>query len=259
MKELGFVITGRMKSTRLKEKLTLPLNNVEVIVQMIRRAKIVIEPHNIIIATSNNPQDDILEQLAAQEGVECFRGHEDDVIARLYDAAKKHKLEYFINITADCPLFGFDYLEKIYTLLREESADLVTSLDLPHGIFTYGLRTRALKKIIEIKKTENTEVWGDYFYQNPEIFEVVKLQVDEKEQRKNYRLTLDYPEDYDFFKSIYSYFGESAYQLTSKEIIEFLDQHPEIVAINKDVTELYKQRWETQRVSKIEENLPPKK
>lgn len=258
MKKLGFLITGRMKSTRLKEKLTLPLNNVEVIVQMIRRAKLVIEPCNIIIATSKNPQDDILMELANREGVKCFRGHEEDVIARLHAAAIDNELEYFINITADCPLFGYDYLEMIYNLLLDEKADLVTSLDLPHGIFTYGIRTSALSKIIEIKKTENTEVWGDYFYNNTETFKVVKLPVEEEEQRK-YRLTLDYPEDYEFFKKIYDHFGELTYRQTSKEIITFLDSQPKIVDINKNVAELYKKRWEAQRVSKIEKNLPAKK
>lgn len=252
MKKLGFIITGRMKSTRLKEKLTLPLNEKEVITQMINRAKIIFSNENIIIATSKNPQDDILEVIAKRENIKVYRGDEDDVIVRLYEAAKENNLNHFINITADCPLFGYDYIESIYSLMLKTNADLVTSLELPHGIFTYGIKTQSLEKVIELKTTNNTEVWGDYFYNNPQIFNVVKLNTEEKERRPDFRLTLDYIEDYNFFKVIYDYFGENTYKASSKDIISFLDKNPAIVDINKDCKVLYEKRWENQRVSKIE-------
>ena len=147
-------------------------------------------------------------------------------------------------------MFGFDYIDKIYNTLIEKEADLVTSLDLPHGIFTYGIRTKAFGKIIEMKQTDSTEVWGDYFYKNPDIFKVEKLEVSDNEKRENYRLTMDYPEDFNFFEAVYSHFGEDAYKVSSKELISFLDKNPEIVSINKDLKQMYTKRWEAQRDSK---------
>lgn len=252
MKNIGFIITGRMKSTRLEKKLTLKINDREVIAHMIDRAKLIFEKSNIIIATSSNPQDDILEDIAKRENISIFRGHEDDVIVRLHNAAKENNIDFFINITADCPLFGFDYIEKIYQLHLDTNADLVTSLDLPHGYFTYGLKTKAIDKILEIKKTDNTEVWGDYFYNNPDLFRVEKLKVEKTEIRENFRLTLDYPEDFKFFETIFKHFGSETYKISSEDLTKYLDKNPEVVAINSDCKNLYTKRWESQRVSNLE-------
>ncbi len=243
----GFLITGRMKSTRLKKKLTLELLDREVITQMIDRAKLVFENDEIVIATSTNPQDDALAEIAQREGVQCYRGHEDDVVLRLYTAAKENDFDYFINITADCPLFGFDYVDKTFDTMENQDADLVTSLDLPHGIFIYGIRTSALGKVIEIKHSSDTEVWGDYFYKNEDIFNVQKLNISERLIRPDFRLTLDYPEDFKFFQALYDHFGRDTYKLTTDEIVDYLDHHPEVVNINKECKKMYTERWESQR------------
>lgn len=249
--KIGFLITGRMKSTRLPKKLTLKILDREVISWMIDRAKLYFKNEEIVIATSTHPQDDVLEDVARENDVKVFRGDEDDVVIRLYEAAKENGLEYFINITADCPLFGVDYLDKLIKLMVDSEADLVTSLDLPHGIFVYGIKTSALEKIIGIKKTNNTEVWGDYFYNNPDIFKVVKLDVREEEKR-TYRLTIDYPEDFKLFEHIFQHFGQNTFKATSSEIVRFLDENPEISKINVDCNKLYLERWEAQKATEIE-------
>jgi spore coat polysaccharide biosynthesis protein SpsF len=252
MENLGFIITGRMKSTRLRMKLALEINEREVIAHMIDRAKLYFAPENIVIATSNNPQDDILQEISEREGIKCFRGSEDDVVLRLYEAARINSFDYFVNITADCPLFGYDFIDALKELALNENADLVTSLDLPHGIFTYLIKTDAFERVIEMKKTANTEVWGDYFYNNPNVFKTIKYKVKPDEERPDYRITLDYPEDYEFFKKIYEYFGKETYKISSKKLVDFLDENPGIVNINKDCKKLYQKRWEEQRVTNIE-------
>jgi spore coat polysaccharide biosynthesis protein SpsF len=250
--KVGFVITGRMKSTRLEKKLTLKILDREVIAWMIDRAKLYFKDSEIVIATSENPQDDVLEEIANRENIKIFRGHEEDVVLRLYNAAKENDFDYFINITADCPLFGFDYIKDIFELQKAKNADLVTSLDFPHGIFTYGIKTEAFGRVIELKKTDNTEVWGDYFYKNPDKFVVEKLLPSSNQKREGYRLTLDYPEDFTFFETVYKHFGKDTYKTSSDDIIRFLDDNPEVVAINNDCKAKYDKRWEAQRVSNIE-------
>lgn len=253
MTKTGFIITGRMKSTRLKEKLVLKLLDREVIAWMIDRAKLHFNPKDIVIATSTNPQDDILEEIAKREGISVFRGDEDDVVERLYLAAKENGFDFFLNITADCPLFGFDVISRFENLFEEKKPDFITAIDLPHGFFVYGVKTSALEKVLEIKKTNQTEVWGDYFYNNPELFRVEKLPVDQEEKRENYRLTLDYPEDFAFFEAVFHHFGKETYSRSSEEILEFLDKNPAVVAINADCKQQYEKRWNEQRVTKVEE------
>lgn len=247
---IGFLITARMKSTRLPQKLTLTVENREFIRWMIDRVKLSKKISKIILCTSVNLQDDVLEEIATEENVLAFRGHEDDVLQRLFEASKKYNLDYALNITADCPLVSYEYIDKIVEKYEETGADFIRSLDLPHGFFSYGLKIEALKKACEIKKGTNTEVWGRYFTDTG-MFHVVDLKIPDTLQRPNYRLTLDYPEDYEFFKHVYNHFGTDTCKKPTKDIIDFLDQNPQVVEINKDMKFKYQKNWNKQNQIKI--------
>lgn len=242
--KIGFVITARMKSSRLKKKATLKVMDRELIAWMIDRAKLSNSIENIVIATSTNQQDDILEEIAHREGVDCFRGSEEDVIERLYEAAKYYNLDFFVNITADCPLFGYDYFDEVISYFSQTNADLITSADLPIGLFIYGLKTSALEMVVKNKKTKETEVWGGLFKNNN--FNIKELPIDSKLVRTNYRLTVDYQADFEVICKIFEEFGIDTYKKTTEEIINFLDKHPEIVQLNRECMDMYLEKWKKQ-------------
>ncbi len=243
--KIGFLITARLKSTRLPKKLLLKINGREIIRHMIDRLKVLKLLNNIIICTSDNPQDKSLVKIAKEEGIDYFLGDEEDVILRLYNAAKGFKLNYALNITADCPLVAIEFIDKIVNKYKESNADFIRCLDLPHGFYLYGLKVDAMRKVCEIKKANDTEVWGRYFTDTG-LFNVVDLNIPKKYIRKNYRLTLDYPDDFEFLKKIFEYFGKKTYKTPISEIIKYLDKNPQIVEINKYCEEMYKKRIKKQ-------------
>jgi spore coat polysaccharide biosynthesis protein SpsF len=234
-----------MKSTRLPKKLTLQINGREIIRHMIDRLKESDVLDEIIICTSPNPQDQVLVQIAKEENIQYFLGDEDDVILRLYEASKKFNLDYALNITADCPLVSIEYVDKIVDAYKESKADFIRTLDLPHGFFSYGLKVDAMKKVCEMKKGTDTEVWGRYFTDTG-LFKVVDIEIPPEFQRKDYRLTLDYPEDFEFFKKIYYHFGADTYKTSMYDIIKYLDDNPDVVKINAHCRGLYKERFKSQ-------------
>ena len=243
--KIGFLITARLKSTRLPKKLLLEVNGKEIIRHMINRLKEAEILDEIIICTSTNSQDQRLVQIAQEENIQYFLGDEDDVISRLYEASKRFNLDYVLNITADCPLVSFEYINIIIDKYKETKADLIRCLELPHGFYLYGIGINAMKKVCEIKKGKNTEVWGRYFTDTG-LFNVVDLEIPLELQRDNYRLTLDYPEDFEMLKHIYSHFGERAYKTPIIDIIHYLDQNPDVAEINKKCGNLYNKRFESQ-------------
>ena len=253
--KIGFLITARMKSTRLPRKLTLKIDGREMITWMVDRLKLCKVLNEIIIATSTNPQDDILCQIAKRENVKCFKGSEDDVVERLYEAAKFFKIDYMINITADCPLVGYDFIEDVVEEYKKTNADLITAFDLPHGFYVYGFKLSAVKKVIEIKDETDTELWGKYLIETG-LFKVINLKTPTELVRKNYRLTLDYPEDYEFFKVLFKNMGKDTYKKSTRDIIEFLDKHPEIVRINEHCEEWFNKNIAGQKTPvKLKSNL----
>jgi spore coat polysaccharide biosynthesis protein SpsF len=243
--EIGFLITARLKSTRLPNKVILEVNNRPLICQMIDRLKLSNILDRIILCTSTNPQDEPLVHIAAHESIDCFVGSEEDVIQRLYDSAKKFRLDYALNITADCPLVASEYLEKIVKKYAKTNADLITCEKLPHGFYSYGLKIDAMRRVCEIKKGKETEVWGRYFTDTG-LFDVVDIDIPPQYIRPNYRLTLDYPEDFDLIKKIFDHFSEDTYKTSMLNIIKYLDENPQLVKINEHCEELYRKRFEGQ-------------
>ena len=101
--KIAFLITARLKSTRLPLKVIKSMHGKPMIVHMLDRLKQSKSLNDIIICTSNESQDDPLVEIAKNEGVQCYRGDGDDVIARLLGAAENFGVDYIVNITADCP------------------------------------------------------------------------------------------------------------------------------------------------------------
>ncbi len=243
--EIGFLITARLKSTRLPGKIMLGLNHKPVIRHMINRLKASSILDRIIICTSTNPQDKPLVDIALDENIDYFRGSENDVISRLNAAAKKFKLDYVLNVTADCPLVSIEHFEVMVNKYQETDADLIRNMQLPIGLYSYGLKVDALRIVCEIKKSTETEVWGRYFTDTG-LFNVSDLDAATDYIRPGYRFTLDYPEDFEFFRKIFNHFGDDTYKTPTLDIIRYLDKNPSIVAINSHCEELYRERWENQ-------------
>ena len=213
---------------------------------MIDRLKLAKSVDQIIVCTSTNPQDGPLEEIAAAEGVACFRGDEDDVVKRLSEAATHYDLDYILSITADCPFCDPEYADAIVDAYRETRADFIRALDLPHGAFSYGINPEAFRKVMEIKVGTDTEVWGRYFT-DTDLFKVYDLPITNPlHHQPELRMTLDYPEDLEFFKAVFAAMYVPGQVFSLDEILTFLQEHPEVVAINSFREADYLKRWTRQ-------------
>jgi len=247
----SFLITARLKSTRLPKKVIKTMHGKPMIIHMLDRLKLAKELDEIIICTSEDPQDDPLEIIAQQEGVKCFRGDPVDVVARLYGAAKYYQTDYILNITADCPFVDPFYIDKIVECYKKTGADLIRAWDLPHGVFSYGVKPDALQKVINIKDSSDTEVWYNYF-SDTTYFNVIDLDISNKfYKRPGLRMTIDYPEDWQFLKVIFDALYKDGNVFTLNEILSFIDDNPEVVDINRKCHHQFKKRYVTQADIKL--------
>lgn len=218
---------------------------------MLERVKLAKHVDEIIVCTSGNAQDDPLIELAKAEGVSSFRGDEDDVVLRLSDAATAFNLDYILNITADCPFSDPEYADRIVEAYRETNADLIRAFDLPHGAYSYGVKPDALRRIIEIKDSRHTEVWGRYFT-DTDLFDVHDLAIQNEFHRQpDLRMTLDYPADLEFFRVIFAHLYRPGRVFTLDEILNFLRDHPEVVELNRDCATSFQKRWASQSAIKL--------
>ena len=169
----------------------------------------------------------------------------------MLDAAEKYKLDYILTITADCPFVDPYYADAIVETYLKTKADLIRQFDLPHGAFSYGIKIDALRKVVAIKSSNNTEVWGRYFTDTG-IFKIVDFDVKNKlHKRSDLRITLDYPEDWEFIQFIFKKLYKEGEIFSLDKIINLINSNPEILKINKSSKNRFIKKWKKQSEIKL--------
>lgn len=234
--KIGFLITARLKSSRLNLKLLLPLNGYTLIERVIQRAKCVIGCDDIVLCTSNLNQDLPLVHIAKENDIYYFNGHPDDVLQRLLDASSLFNLDYFIGITADNPLFSIYHANLLYdTMQQNPSLDFAYTSGMPIGLNIYAMKVKALKTVCAIKQQVDTEIWG-YLIKRPEIFNVREIKATQEFIRVKYRLTLDEFDDFRLFKELYNKFPKDAV-VDVLDAYGLLDSNSDIASMNRHVVQ----------------------
>ena len=229
--KIGFFITARLKSSRLKQKILLDLNGKPIIQRIIERCKATLGIDGVVLCTSTNPQDSILYDFAIKNEIQFYSGSEDDVLDRLSSAAEYYGYDAFLSITADNPLFSIYTSQILVDWYKKEQFDFMFTKGLPIGVATCLLTTRALKIANYMKKKSDTEIWGP-FVDRSDFFNIAQLIVKNSSFGEDKRITCDYPEDYKLFRKIYDNYGiESIPNIHS--YFEILKENPELWNINK--------------------------
>lgn len=228
--KIGFLITARLKSSRLPLKLLLDLNGKTVFERVVERCKKVSNIDEIILCTSTNPQDKPLVEAALRNNIYYYLGNEADVLQRLSDAATFFDLDYIVNITGENPLFSIYHANIVVNLAKMEKYDFINLKGLPIGCAVYGIRPEALRTVCEVKEEIDTEIWGPLI-NRPDIFKVKEVEVEEYFTRPGLRITTDYPEDYRFISAIYKQFLPGAIPNLS-EVMKTLQEQPQLLEIN---------------------------
>lgn len=234
--KIGFFITARLKSSRLKQKIILPLNGNNVIDHVINSCKAVNGIEDVVLCTSTNPQDSELYQYALKHNVKFYIGSENDVLQRLLDAAKYYGFDAFLSITADNPLHSIYISNLIVDWAKKKPLDFIFTSGLPIGLAPYFLSTKALEVAIAMKQNSDTEIWGP-FVNRPDFFNIGYLNFKTSLFPEKLRLTCDYLEDYMFINSVYNQFPKN--HIPSIFEIAQLIQDNKISLTNSSVEQLY--------------------
>ena len=92
----AFIVQARMGSTRLPQKVLRPFYEGKCILELLISKLNQIANTKIIIATSLNAENNIIEQFCKEHSVICFRGEENDVLKRFVDAANAYGIDHII-------------------------------------------------------------------------------------------------------------------------------------------------------------------
>lgn len=232
------IIQARCGSTRFPNKVFADINGKPLLWHVVNRLKYSDLIDEIIVATTVNAKDDVIETWCKNENVKCFRGSEDDVLDRYYQASLAFPSDYVVRVTADDPFKEPGVIDQVIGKLINENLDLVTNNfppSFPEGLdceaFTFEiLRTMALNATDPFEREHVTQ----YVYRNPDKFKIGNVSSDIP--LSHLRWTIDNTEDYLMVKEIYNKRNKNSNDiLLMDEILSILKENPDIANINSGV------------------------
>ena len=235
-------IEARIGSTRFPNKMIEDIEGKNTLERVIERLKKVDFLSNIILATTQNAEDDILCQIAKNNDIHFFRGSENNVFKRVREAHKKLNSDIILTICGDCPLIDFDLINKYLFFFQNSNYDALTfdqHHTCPQGVefFVFSKKTFFKPKLKTLDKFQKEHV-GLHFLENEDKYNIFKIRNEEfKKDYSNIRLQFDYQEDLILIKEIYKYFEKKNINFNSKDIVSFLKKNPRLKDINSHCIE----------------------
>lgn len=227
-------ITVRTSSTRLPKKCLLEINGIRVINHLITRLKQCKIADGIILCTTTNVEDNILCEIAENADINYFRGSENDKLDRWQQAAKKYNVECIVTADGDDVFCEPILIDMAFKQLNTTNIDFIEEKPgafAPVGAFSYAFKVSALNKVCEIKNTDDTEMMSVYFTDTG-LFSIDTLHNIPKEfNRPEIRMTLDYEDDFKFFKNVIENISLKEYTLY--DIISYIDKNIDVIQINQ--------------------------
>ena len=225
-----------MGSTRLPGKVLMPVLDRPLlwwVVHRVRQSRYVDE---IVIATTTNPRDDAIATLCETENWSVFRGSEDDVLDRYYQAAQTHDADVIIRITSDCPLIDPVVNDCVIASFLSASpaidyASNILKRTYPQGLDVEAFSMDALARAWREVHSSWREHVTPYIYSNPDKFHLLSVQ--NPVDYSHHRWTVDTPEDLELIRRIFEHFGHGDFRW--QDVLELLDVNPDWVAINAHI------------------------
>jgi len=238
------IIQARMGSSRLPNKVMMPISETPILGWMIERVSACSEIDEIVIATTTSRQDDLIANFFQGSGCSIFRGSEHDVLDRYYRAAKKFNADLIVRITGDCPLLDPRILKEMIEYFLSERPDFLSNSEplpssWPDGMDISIITIEALTKAwLSSRKPSEREHVTFYFWNNPNQFKCRRIE--HIPDLSNYRITLDYEEDFELIKRVIENFGakdsEKLKNISMDQIINFIKDDPGLYKINHKYT-----------------------
>lgn len=235
------IIQARTGSSRLPNKIFLPLANKPLLNRMYERVAASKLRGTIVIATTTDKSDDIIEALCKDYQLNCYRGHSTDLLDRHYQAAKLFNADVIVKIPSDCPLIDPNVIDKVlqYYLNNSSDFDFVSNLHpatYPDGNDVEVMSMKVLEDAwINAKRDLEREHTTPYLWENPEKFRIGNVEWDTGfNYSMSHRFTIDYEKDYNFIKQVYDELYSINHKFTLEEILDLFDRKPELRKINEE-------------------------
>jgi spore coat polysaccharide biosynthesis protein SpsF len=242
MTELLIILQARFSSSRLPGKVLKKILGKPMLEHQLARISQIKTPHDLLVATSVQSDDDAIAALCEQLNVGCYRGNLNNVLSRYYHATQsvnqEQKIKHIVRITGDCPLIDANIIDKVISHYLVTQADYCSNCappTLPDGLDVEVFGFAALQTAFEqaIKPSEREHV-TPFIRNNPQLFTVTNYT--HQPDLSHLRWTVDEPEDFKLVTEIYQALYNQNTNFGLVDILALIEQKPILTTINKKFT-----------------------
>ena len=246
---IGAFIIVRLSSSRLPKKAMMEILDIPMLELMVERVRVSNLVDKVVIATSTEPSDDLLEDLAKKLEIGCYRGSLENVMDRVNNAAKEHGCDTIIELLGDNPLIHSDLIDDVVGLYQNGAYDYAATVTKEYPVleansemrlFSIGVRVQVYSRKVAERYIDYPEYMKDeeksttaYIFEHPEVFKVGYLEAKDRwyfMNRPDLTFAVNYRKNFDLVREIFErndpinkYFPmESVYDQLDKEKFLYL-------------------------------------
>ena len=239
---VGIIVQTRTGSTRLPGKVMMKADDkllmIDYVINQLKHSKLYDE---IVIATTNLKQDDVIFDYVTNRNILCFRGDEKNVLERHYECAKKYAFSTIVRIPSDKPLIDPTIVDFIIEKFQSNSYDYISNFSVDMNddnrfIPSYPSGTEV--EIFSFAALENTwknatsgydkEHVTPYIYSHLEKFNIFTIK--SERNLSQFRWALDYENDLKLIRVIISKIQKRP--ILMNDILELFEEEPDLTKIN---------------------------
>ena len=230
---IGAIIACRLKSSRLPKKATIKIgSHLSSVEHFIKNTLKFDHISHTVLATSTEEEDAPLKDYCFSDSVIFHKGDPIDVIDRYMTIIDRLNLDVVVRITGDNPYVSSEIFSILLNSHFKTGSDYTTAKEASPGTSVEIMNVKAMKTIKEyFPRADQSEYMTWYFKNNPDFFKLNYVELPDDLVR-NYRLSLDYPEDLEMMQKIEEHFESSEEIQSTRNIFKFLDNNPDVVALN---------------------------
>jgi spore coat polysaccharide biosynthesis protein SpsF (cytidylyltransferase family) len=231
------ILQARFSSSRLPGKVLKSILGKPMLLHQIERIQNSKRIDKLVVATSIEKSDNVIEEICLDNDIEVFRGSLDNVLDRFYQCAKLYNPEHIVRLTGDCPLVDWQAIDQTIQYHVKGKYDYVNNRSkpaFPDGldveVITYSTLKNAFNNAILPSEKEHVTYYVrqrkdkfklGYFYSTKDL--------------SHMRWTVDESEDFILVEKIYKNLYKNNPKFSMKDVLELLNNKPELLKINSHI------------------------
>jgi glutamate-1-semialdehyde 2,1-aminomutase len=224
-----------MGSTRLPNKVMMPICGVPMIELLLARLARAMELDQIIVATSTDPRNQVLIEHVQRLGYACEQGSENDVLDRYIKAGVAHGADVVVRVTGDCPLVDPALVDECVRQFHLANIDYFSNIDPPS--YPDGLDIEVVTMDALVRAAQESDRGYDHEHVTPYVRESGRFSTTvmrNADDLSGLRWTVDEQSDLEVVRNVFSHFAPDI-RFGWGQVLELQRRQPQLFSSNQQL------------------------